>query len=142
MSFPCHSERLDGACSRSFPFGVLRPLGPIFFQPSFSKIFTNTLLPVPFQKIDSYLGVVIIGAEFTRLSANCFGAEVQGHFLRVVNVAACVARTRHELGAVYLGAEVGAVDLDAELGAIFSDVDLGTAFSGANLWLGLTCMSP
>ena len=52
------------------------------------------------------------------------GAEVQGHFLRVVDVAACVARTRHELGAV---------DLDVELDAIFSSVDLGAAFSGANL---------
>ena len=56
-----------------------------------------------------------IDAEFTRLYANCFGAEVQSHFLRVVDVAACVARAWHELGAV---------DLDAELGA---------AFCGANL---------
>ena len=52
------------------------------------------------------------------------GVEVQGYFLRVVDVAACVARTQHELGAVNLG---------AELDAIFSSVDLGTAFSGANL---------
>ena len=49
-----------------------------------------------------------IGAELTRLCANCFGAEVQGHFLRVVDVAACVARTWHKLGVV---------DLDAELSA-------------------------
>ena len=81
-------------------------------------------LTVSFQKIDPNLGTVTIGAELTRLGANCFGAEVQGHFLRVVDVAACVARTRHELGSV---------DLGAELGAIFSDVDLGAAFSSANL---------
>ena len=40
-----------------------------------------------------------IGAEFTRLGAKAFGVEVQGHFLRVVGVAACVARTWHELSA-------------------------------------------
>ena len=56
--------------------------------------------------MDPDLSAVIIGAELTRLGANCFGAEVQGHFLCVVDVAACVARTWHELGAV---------DLDAEL---------------------------
>ena len=84
---------------------------------------------VSFQKIDSDLGTVTIGAELTRLCANCFGAEVQGHFLRVVNVAACVARTRHKLGAV----DLGAVDLGTKLGAIFSGVDLGAAFSSANL---------
>ena len=49
---------------------------------------------------------VIIGAELTRLGANCFGAEVQGYFLHVVDVAACVARTWHELDAVDLGAEL------------------------------------
>ena len=47
-----------------------------------------------------------IGAELTRLGANCFGVEVQGHFLRVVDVAACVVRTWHELGANYYGAEL------------------------------------
>ena len=56
-----------------------------------------------------------IDAEFTRLGAKAIGAEVQGHFLRVVGVAACVARTWHELGAVDRGAELGAVDLGAEL---------------------------
>ena len=56
--------------------------------------------------MDPDLSAVIIGAELTRLGANCFGAEVQGHFLRVVEVAACVARTWHELGVV---------DFDAEL---------------------------
>ena len=61
-----------------------------------------------------------IGAEFTRLGANCFGAEVQDHFLRVVEVAACVARTWHELGAV----DLGAVDLSAELGANYYGVEL------------------
>jgi len=63
-------------------------------------------LTVSFQKIDPNLGTVTIGAELTRLGANCFGAEVQGHFLRVVDVAACVARTWHELGANYYGAEL------------------------------------
>ena len=81
-------------------------------------------LTVSFQKIDPNLGTMTIGAELIRLAVNCFGAEVQGHFLRVVDVAACVARTRHELGSV---------DLGAELGAIFSNVDLGVAFSDANL---------
>ena len=66
-----------------------------------------------------------IGAELTRLGANCFGAEVQGHFPCVVGVAACVARMWHELGAVDLGAELGAVDLGAEL-----DVN----YYGAELW--------
>ena len=56
---------------------------------------------------------MIIDVELTRLGVNCFGAEVQGHFLRIVDVAACVARTWHELGTV----DLGAVDLDAELGA-------------------------
>ena len=65
-----------------------------------------------------------IGTELTRVGVNCFGAEVQGHFLRDVDVATCVAQTRHGLGVV---------DLGAELGTIFSGVDLGAAFSGANL---------
>ena len=56
-----------------------------------------------------------IDAELTRLVTNCFGAEVQGHFLRVVDVAACVARTWHELGAVDLGAELGANYYSADL---------------------------
>ena len=56
-----------------------------------------------------------IDAEFTRLYANCFGAEVQSHFLRVVDVATCVARTWHELGTVDLGAELGANYYVAEL---------------------------
>jgi hypothetical protein len=58
---------------------------------------------------------VIIGAKLTRLGANCFDAEVHGHFLRVVDVAACVARTWHELGAMDLGAKLGANCYDAEL---------------------------
>ena len=61
--------------------------------------------------MDPDLSAVIIGAELTRLGANCFGAEVQGHFLRVVDVAACVARTWYELGAVDLDAKLGVVDL-------------------------------
>ena len=65
-----------------------------------------------------------IGAELTRVGVNCLGAEVQGHFLRDVYVATCVAQTRHELGAV---------DPGAKLGTIFPGVDLGAAFSGANL---------
>ena len=56
-----------------------------------------------------------ISAGLTRLGANCFGAEVQDHFLCVVDAAACVVRTWHELGAVDRGAELGAVDLGAEL---------------------------
>jgi len=76
---------------------------------------------------------VTIGAQLTHVGVNCFGAEVQGHFLRDVDVATCVAQTRHELGVVDLGAELGVVDLGAELGTIFSGVDLGAAFSGANL---------
>ena len=56
-----------------------------------------------------------IGAELTCLDTNCFGAEIQGHFLRAVDVAACMAWTWHELGAVDRGAELGAVDLGAEL---------------------------
>jgi len=43
---------------------------------------------------------VTIGVELTRLGANCFDAEIQGHFMRVVGMSACVARTWHELGAV------------------------------------------
>ena len=58
------------------------------------------------KKIHSDLGAVTIGVELTRLGANCFGVEVQGHFLRVVDVAACVARTWHELGAKIYGAEL------------------------------------
>ena len=56
-----------------------------------------------------------IDAEFTRLGAKAIGVEVQGHFLRVVGVAACVARTWHELSAVDLGVELGAIDLNVEL---------------------------
>jgi hypothetical protein len=50
---------------------------------------------VSFQKMDLGLGAVIIDAKL--------GAEVQGHFLRVVDVTAYVTRTWHELGAVDLG---------------------------------------
>ena len=81
------------------------------------------------SKNRSDLGAVTIGAELTRLGANSFDAKVQGHFLRVVDMATCVARTWHELGAV----DLGAVDLGTKLGAIFSGVDLGAAFSSANL---------
>ena len=66
-----------------------------------------------------------IGAELTRLGANCFGAEVQGHFLHVVDVVACVARTWHEFGTVNLDAKIGVVDLDTEL---------GVNYYGAELW--------
>ena len=59
-----------------------------------------------------------IGAELTRVGVNCLGAEVQGHFLRDVDVATCVAQTRHGLGVVDLGAELGVVDLDAKLDAV------------------------
>ena len=58
---------------------------------------------------------MIIDVELTRLGVNCFGAEVQGHFLCVVDVAACVARTWHELGAKIYGAELGANYYDTEL---------------------------
>jgi hypothetical protein len=44
-----------------------------------------------------------------------FGVEVQGYFLRVVDVAVCVVRTWHELGAVDLGAKLGANCYGAEL---------------------------
>ena len=47
--------------------------------------------------MDPDLSAVIIGAELTRLGANCFGAEVQGHFLYAVDVAAYVVQTWHEL---------------------------------------------
>jgi hypothetical protein len=47
-----------------------------------------------------------IGAEVVRLSANCFGVEVHNHFLGVADVAACVARMWHELGANCNGAEL------------------------------------
>jgi len=60
---------------------------------------------------------VTIGAELTRLGA-------KGHFLRVVDVAACVAQTWHELGAVDLSAELSAVDLGAELGANYYGTEL------------------
>ena len=45
------------------------------------------------------LGAVTIAAELIRLDAKANGAEVQGHFLRVVDAAACVTRMWHELGA-------------------------------------------
>ena len=43
------------------------------------------------------------------------GVEVRGHFLHVVDVAAYVTRTWHELGPVDLGAELGANYYGAEL---------------------------
>ena len=49
-----------------------------------------------------------IGVELTRLGVNCFGAEVQGRFLDIANVATCVARMCHEFGAVDLSAKLGA----------------------------------
>ena len=52
-----------------------------------------------------------IGTELTRLGAKAISAEVQGHILCVVDVAACVARMWHELGAVDLDVELGDVDL-------------------------------
>jgi hypothetical protein len=54
------------------------------------------------------------------LGANCFGAEVQGHFLRVVDVGASV--------------ELGAMDLGAELSANFYAAELGANCYGAELW--------
>ena len=48
--------------------------------------------------MDPDLSAVIIGAELTRLGANYFGAEVQGHFLHVIDVAIYVARMWYELG--------------------------------------------
>jgi len=68
---------------------------------------------------------VTIDAELTPLGTKAIGPEVQGHFLRVVDTAAYVARTWHELGAIDLGAELSVVDLDAELGA---------NYYGAELW--------
>ena len=79
------------------------------------KIFTNTPLIVFFQKINLDLGAVTIGTKLTRLGAKAIGVEVQGHFLRVVDVAAYVARTWHELGAVDLGAKLDANYYGAEL---------------------------
>jgi hypothetical protein len=72
-------------------------------------------LTVSFQKMDLDLGAVIIDTELTRLGANCFGAKVQGHFLRVIDVSAYVAWTWHELGAVDLGAELDTICYGAEL---------------------------
>ena len=89
---------------------------PIFFQPFFLKIFINTPLAVSFQKkIDLDLGAVTIGAELTRLGANGFGVEVQDHFLRVVDVSACVTRTCHKLGVMDLGVELDILYFDVEL---------------------------
>ena len=56
-----------------------------------------------------------IGAELTR-----FGAKVHGQFLRVVDVAACVARTWRELAAVDLGVKIHG----AELGANYYSAEL------------------
>ena len=52
------------------------------------------------KKIDPGFDVVATNVEVARLSAMVIGVEVQGPFLRVVDVATCVARTWHELGAV------------------------------------------
>ena len=65
-----------------------------------------------------------IGAELTRLDAKAIGAEVKGHFLRVIDAVACVARTWHELGAVDLSAEVSVVDLGAEVSANYYGAEL------------------
>jgi hypothetical protein len=46
-----------------------------------------------------------------RRTYTCFGAEVQGHFLRVVDVAASVAWTWHELSAADLGANCYGAEL-------------------------------
>ena len=91
-----------------------------FFLKDFHKYVSDSIL----LKIDPDLGTVTIGAELTRLDTNYFGTEVQGYFLRVVDVAACMARTWHELGTVDLGAELNAVDLGAELGANYYDTEL------------------
>ena len=50
--------------------------------------------------MDPDLDAVIISAKLTR------GVEVQGHFLRVIDVVASVARTWHELGANCYGVEL------------------------------------
>ena len=62
-------------------------------------MFLNTSLAVSFQQIDRDLSAMTISTKLTRLDAKCFGAEVQSHFLRVVDVIACVTLTWHELGA-------------------------------------------
>ena len=65
--------------------------------------------------MDPDLSAVIIGAELTRLGANCFGVEVQGHFLGIADVATYVARMCYELGAVDFGAKLGTNYYGAEL---------------------------
>ena len=94
------------------------------FQPFFLKDFHKYAPGVSFQKIDPDLGVVTISADVTRLGAKAIDAEVQGHFLCVVDVAACMARTWHELGAVDLGVELGAIDLGAVLGTNYYGAEL------------------
>ena len=54
---------------------------------------------------------MIIGTEFTRLGANCFGVEVRDHFRRVVDVTACVTQTWYELD----GVDLDVVDLGVEI---------------------------
>jgi hypothetical protein len=65
-------------------------------------------LEVSSHFLDPELGAVAIGAEITRLGAIVINAEVQGYFLRSVDVAACKAWTWHRLGAVDIGVELGA----------------------------------
>jgi hypothetical protein len=61
---------------------------------------------VSFQIIDPRLGAVTTGVVVAHLSTMVIGAEVQGQFLRIVDVAACMTRTWRELGTVDLGAKL------------------------------------
>jgi hypothetical protein len=60
----------------------LGPLGSWFWSPSFfvflalfRKILSNTLLTERFQKIDPYLGAIVVGAKVTRHGARVTGAK-------------------------------------------------------------------
>jgi hypothetical protein len=48
------------------------------FSSFFRKIFINIPLAVSIQKIDPYLGTVVIGTELTHFCASEFGAKVLG----------------------------------------------------------------
>jgi len=87
----------------------------LLFDFFFERFLQICLWWYPFKKIDLDLGAVIIDAELTRLDVNCFGVEVQGRFLGIADVATCVARMCHELGAVDLGAKPDANYYGAEL---------------------------
>ena len=85
-----------------FPYlGVVDLSAELMPRPRHASSHVNDM-----QKMTLNLGVNYFSAETCKLDAKTIGAEVQGHFLRVVDVAICVARTWHELGAEDLGAEL------------------------------------